>query len=67
MTKAEKKLRKAMRQLDKACAEMSAELGLAYSGRDSACRIPHKGADTCYNVFGYDPYGFDYTFYQKED
>lgn len=67
MTKAEKKLRKAMRQLNKACAEVCAERGIEYTGRYSACRIPHKGEDTYYNVFGYDPHGSAYTFYQKED
>ena len=67
MTKAEKKLRKAMRQLDKACAEICAERGLEYNGRYSACRIPHKGAETYYNIFTSEPHELDYSFYQKED
>lgn len=67
MTKAEKKLRKAMRQLNKAFAEVCAEQGHEYSGRFSACRIPHNDRGTYYDIFSMGPAPTDYSFYQKEE
>lgn len=69
MTKAEKKVCNAMRQLNKAFAELHKEQGRIYTGFLSACRIEHKDY-TYYNIFGeIGPFStdrLDYTWTQEK-
>ena len=66
MTKAEKEVQKALRNLNKAFWELYKERGMEYNGRYSACRIPHVDGKTYFNIFGEEPDFVDYTYFKKE-
>ena len=66
MTKAEKKLRRVLQNLNKAFEELFDVSGMQYSGRYSACRIPHVDGETYFNIFCTEPDYMEYTYFKKE-
>ncbi len=66
MTKAEKKVRNALQNLNKAFEGLYKERGMEYEGRYSACRIPRTDDETYFNIFGAEPDHVDYTYVKEE-
>lgn len=66
MTKAEKKVRNALQNLNKTFEGLYKERGMKYEGRYSAFRIPHADDETYFSIFGAEPDRVDYTYVKKE-